>query len=421
MKNFTFFLISIIITFTSNAQCTINTGSFKSPHTDGTMQYLQWMMQQSPTLQKKMQIEEEKFNDYIRLHHNEFNTNKNSYVIPVVVHIVYKNSSENITDERVAEQIAQTNIDFAGLNSHSMEQFSNSLKANTGITFCLATADPDGNPTTGITRTQTTVTSFGTDNKVKNDNTGGKSPWEVSKYLNIWVCNLGNGLSGYGQFPTSGINNKFGLVVNYQFFGITGTTFPYNLGATTTHELGHCFNLFHVVSADSSCTDNDLCPDTPNQLSYPVGDLSGCITDYCTDTCPGIMYMNFMGYSDDAEMTNFTPNQSERMQAAIDIYLSSIASSAVTSCSGAGINEILNDNDFFLYPNPASNSIIIENKSSKNKMNILLIYNTQGKPVLQKISFQPATTIDISELSEGMYFLKIKNESQIIMKKFIKE
>lgn len=315
----------------------------------GTMQHLQWIQQQDPSLKQKMELEEQKFNDYIAAHPNELKNNKTSYTIPVVVHVVYNGSSGYVSSARVQEQIDQTNSDWAGTNGRSMQAFPDSLRANTGISLCLATIDPFGNVTTGIKYRQTTVSSFGFNDNVKHNSTGGADAWDVTKYINIWVCNLGSGLCGYAQFPTSGINSTFGVVIHYQFFGITGAVAPYNGGATMSHELGHCFNLSHIWN-DTTCTDGDGCPDTPTQYGNYYGPYGGCITDFCTDTCPGIMYMDFMNYSEDNVMANLTPDQSARMQACVQMYLMSVANNASAAC---GIQTPCTSY-FYLYPDTAT-------------------------------------------------------------------
>jgi len=134
--------------------------------------------------------------------------------------------------------------------------------------------------------------------------------------MNIWVCPLGGGLCGYAQFPTSGVNATFGVVIHYEYFGVTGATAPYNLGGTTSHEIGHCFNLYHIWGDDNgACTGSDYCTDIPNQANYTYGVHTGVLTDACTSTSPGIMYMNFMDYSDDISYANFTPDQKSRIEA----------------------------------------------------------------------------------------------------------
>jgi PKD repeat protein len=265
--------------------------------------------------------------------------------IPVVVHIIYKAAAENISDARVLEQINATNVDYAGGNTHSMYSFAANLKANANIQFCLATTDPTGAATTGITRTLTTKSSFNITGSAANSTgypersaaTGGCTAWDVTKYFNVWVCNAGSQLCGISLFPTSPISSYYGTTIHYQFFGKTGATAPYNLGGTFTHESGHCLNLGHIWGDDSGgCTQtsfqvgSDACADTPNQadcfygsheggnLSQTGGSSSATIqTDGCTTTSPGVMYQNFMDYTDDIDYACFTPNQVTRMQATL--------------------------------------------------------------------------------------------------------
>lgn len=280
---------------------------------------------------------------------------KTTVIIPVVVHIIYKAAAENISDARVAEQLAYTNADYAGTNPHSMNSFSSSLKANTNIQFCLATVDPSGNPTTGITRTLTTVTQFNiTGSPIgcsgypeRCASSGGCDAWDVTKYLNIWVCNAGGGLCGISEFPTSPNNVYYGTTINYLYFGHTGASAPYNLGGTYTHESGHCLNLFHNWGDDGgSCSGSDNCADTPNQAnnfygSHESGNLSESggsssatmQTDACTTTSPGVMYENFMDYTDDIDYACFTPNQVTRMTSTLANADLSLTTSAATHCS----------------------------------------------------------------------------------------
>jgi len=282
----------------------------------GSWDYLQQQLTNDPTLELRMANYEQSLQKWIENNQTYINNVKTTITIPVVVHVVYNTTAQNISDTRVQEQIAVLNRDFAGLNTHSMQAFSTSLKVNTGIQFCLAQRTPSGAATTGIERRATTVTSFSSNDYVKSYSRGGLNAWDPTKYLNIWVCNLGGGLCGYSQFPTSGINGTFGSVINYLYFGVTGAVSPYNLGGTTTHELGHCFNLYHIWGDDGgSCLGSDFCTDVPNQANYTYGVHTGVLTDGCTNTSPGIMYMNFMDYSDDISYANFTPNQNARIAA----------------------------------------------------------------------------------------------------------
>ena len=127
-----------------------------------------------------------------------------------------------------------------------------SVASDCEIEFCLAQKDPNGNSTTGITRTQTSETSFSTNDDVKYTNSGGKDAWNTLEYLNIWVCDLSGGLLGYAQFPGGNVNED-GVVCDYAYFGNIGTaTPPYDKGRTATHEVGHWLNLRHIWG-DSNC------------------------------------------------------------------------------------------------------------------------------------------------------------------------
>lgn len=330
------FIFSFVGFNYTQAQISVQSQISSKKRNCATMENLEWLKQQDPDLEARMAEEEQKFNDYIASHQDQTENSKAVYVIPCVVHIVYNGAGEDISDARVMEQITQTNLDWAGTNGRSMESFSSSLRADCQISLCLATIDPIGNPTTGITRTTTTVSSFTTDDNVKSSSTGGVNAWDWTKYFNIWVCDLGTSLCGYAQFPTSGINSTYGVVVNYRYFGLTGATAPFDGGGTLSHEGGHCFNLYHIWGDDNgACTGTDNCADTPNQANSTSGNNSGVLTDACTSTSPGIMYMNFMDYSDDIDYANMTPNQKTRMQSAISSYLTSVANNSVIACAAA--------------------------------------------------------------------------------------
>lgn len=260
------------------------------------------------------------------------------YTIPVVVHVLYSTSAQNITDAQIQSQIDVLNADFRRQNSdagNTPSAFS-SLAADCEINFCLASTDPNGNPTTGITRTSTTVTSWSTNDAMKYSSSGGKDAWPRGSYLNLWVCNLGGGILGYAQFP-GGPAATDGVVIGYKYFGTVGqATAPFNLGRTGTHEVGHWLNLNHIWGDDgTSCSGTDNVSDTPNQ----AGENYGCPSFPRTDACSGgngVMFMNYMDYTDDACMNMFTQGQKARMvaQLASGGQRSSLASS--TACSGGG-------------------------------------------------------------------------------------
>jgi Pregnancy-associated plasma protein-A len=239
--------------------------------------------------------------------------------IPTAVHVVYSNDGGNISDDQVRSQFDVLNRDYRAANPDrtGVPAVWSSLVADARIQFALATVDPGGNPTTGITRTATDQPSFGTDDRVKSSATGGIEPWPADRYLNIWVCQLGGGLLGYAQFP-GGSAETDGVVILHSAFGTTGTaTAPFNLGRTTTHELGHWLNLFHIWGDRLDCTGTDDVDDTPPARSPNYGKPVFPHTS-CNNGPNGDMFMNYMDYVDDAAMFMFTPGQVVRMAATLD-------------------------------------------------------------------------------------------------------
>ncbi|MCA0974220.1 hypothetical protein LCL99_07040 [Halomonas denitrificans] len=240
--------------------------------------------------------------------------------IPVVVHVVYKTDAQNISREQIDSQIEILNQDFRKTNADisSVPAPFAPLAADARLLFVLATTDPDGNATDGITRTQTEVSGFSGDDKVKADATGGKDGWPSDEYLNIWVCPLSGGLLGYAQFP-GGPAATDGVVVTYTAFGNMGTAqAPFNLGRTATHEIGHWLNLFHIWGDDGTgCSGSDFVDDTPNQGGANVGKPSFPKVS-CDNGPNGDMFMNYMDYVDDDTMVMFTEGQVARMQACLD-------------------------------------------------------------------------------------------------------
>ncbi|MEZ5014414.1 MAG: M43 family zinc metalloprotease [Chitinophagales bacterium] len=258
--------------------------------------------------------------------------------IPVVVHVVYNTAAENIADSYVYSQIDVLNEDFRRLNADAAltpAAFAG-VAADCEVEFCLANTDPSGNPTTGITRTSTTKTSFNTSDQMKYD-TYGHAAWDRNSYLNLWVCDLSSGLLGYAQFP-GGPAATDGVVIDYKYFGVGGAgAAPYDLGRTATHEVGHWLNLYHIWGDDGTgCGGSDLVADTPNQADETYGCPLPTIRISCSNGPNGDMYVNYMDYTDDACMNMFTAGQKSRMQALFSPGGSRYSILSSMGCSGGG-------------------------------------------------------------------------------------
>lgn len=245
-------------------------------------------------------------------------TKKGPTTIPVVVHVVYKTASQNISVAQINSQIDALNRDYSAANPDkaSTPPVWGGLIMDAQIRFVLAVKDPAGKPTTGITRTKTKVASFSTNDDVKFAARGGADAWPSLKYLNLWVCALGDGLLGYAQFP-GGAAATDGVVILNTAFGTTGTaTAPFNLGRTATHEVGHWLNLNHIWGDTSDCSGTDHVADTPNaQLPNFGAPTFPHIT--CGNGPNGDMFVNYMDYVDDRAMVMFSAGQVARMQATL--------------------------------------------------------------------------------------------------------
>ncbi len=264
------------------------------------------------------------------------------YTIPVVVHVVYNSPSQNPTDAQIQAMIDAVNKDLRRLNSDTSNTPSvwKSIAADFQIELCLAQQDPLGNPTTGIERRQTSVTSFSTNDDIKFFSTGGLDAWDPTRYFNIWIGPLSGGLLGYAEFPSGTVitpsHTTYGVVINE--CTVTGTCPPFDLYRTLTHEIGHCLNLYHIWGDDfGTCSGSDQCGDTPNQADATYGCPTFPVTDACSPTYPGIMFMNYMDYSDDACMNMFTQDQKARALAVVTNFLSPLLSS--NACQPPATNQ----------------------------------------------------------------------------------
>jgi hypothetical protein len=228
--------------------------------------------------------------------------------IKVIVHVVYNDASQNISDAQIASQLAVLNKDFRAKNSD---------KSKVPAAFKGLVTDPMIQFTLDrVTRTQTSETSFSDDNGVKKASTGGAPAIDTKHFLNLWVCALGGGLLGYAQFP-GGPAATDGVVIHYRAFGTKGTVAaPYDKGRSATHEIGHYFNLRHIWGDTPDCSGSDLVADTPNAAGPNFGKPAFPHVT-CNNGPNGDMFMNYMDYTDDAAMFMFTAQQVVRMRAAL--------------------------------------------------------------------------------------------------------
>jgi len=269
----------------------------------GTMEMLNY----SYTNTSSKKIVSKKLKDFVENNHQHKVNPGEVYTIPTVVHVVWRNESENLPDGQIYNGIAVLNEDFRKLNNieNVVSEFQNSI-ADAEIEFCLANIDPQGNPTNGINRVKTTAVDFGEsylENKIKYTKEGGVDAWPTDEYFNIWIGDLSSfqGLLGYAQFPDTGEKETDGVVLNLNSFGRANGIRILDDG-TAAHEVGHWLGLFHIWGDDEDCntniapncvcSGNDRIRDTNNS----AGPASGCIKSI--NSCGSRdMIQNFMDYS----------------------------------------------------------------------------------------------------------------------------
>ncbi|MEZ4684942.1 MAG: M43 family zinc metalloprotease [Bacteroidia bacterium] len=277
----------------------------------GAMEHLEMLQQQNPEVTQQMNRIEQFTERYVANYQND--VSRAVVTIPVVVHVIYyrRSSVQNISDAQIQSQIDILTEDFRRTNtdaSQTRAEFAG-VAVDTEIEFCLATVDPNGNSTNGITRTSSRTRTWGLNDQMKFSSNGGHDAWPASDYLNIWVCDISSGYLGYAQFP-GGPAATDGVVIDYAYFGNIGTaTAPFHLGRTGTHEVGHWLNLRHIWG-DGGCSVDDFVGDTPLSDAPNYGCALSHASCGSTD-----MVENYMDYSDDACMNVYTFGQKLRMQA----------------------------------------------------------------------------------------------------------
>jgi hypothetical protein len=333
-------------------------------------------------------------------------------VIPTVVHVLWNTPEQNIPDDQVWSQIFVLNDDFRRRNADTVltPVMFKPAAADCKIEFCLAKRAPgDTAATYGIHRVYTDVTEFGIDNQVKNPYEGGCRAWDAKQYLNIWVCNLAGNFLGYAQYP-GGPDSTDGVVVDYKCFGSVGDLNPhYNKGRTATHEIGHWLDLWHIWGDDfGSCDGTDYVDDTPNAADANYYCPSHPHTTNCNTT--GEMFMNYMDYCDDVCFNIFTNGQRDRMMASISATRPELLTSegCVPYDAIEEVNQTLTLN---LFPNPVTQEFTLQANLPHPETFTITIIDIIGNEVFKHITAKQTQLnlpVPVSNLNDGMYFLKVR-------------
>lgn len=396
------------------------------------------------------------------------------YTIPVVFHVVYNNEEENLSDEVLQNQLDILNENFRRTTADTVdtrEEFLD-IVGDSHIQFVLADTDPDGLSTTGIVRTNTSVTHFGgvlpynasqqdeiitwvNDSlfynffRITQEDLGGSEPWDPNNYLNIWIGDLRilepeinnfEELVFFGLatppedtsvWPDSVLQSLSdfdeGVLMHYVNIGNNNPNSfpaPYTVfnglvteGKLLVHEVGHYLGLRHIWG-DGDCSFDDFLNDTPNSNGSSLYDCNFNINS-CTDDINGVdlpnMVENYMDYSSNNCQNSFTLDQIDLMTDVLEIFRPELADILITS------NEdlISSTGSISVYPNPAKDKLFIDLNTTVQNVEVN-IYNSIGQRVHDE-QFQELQLLPLNlSLPAGLYHVEISSgQSPLSQRKVI--
>lgn len=400
----------------------------RSQHPElGTLQQFEEWLQEKIS-EKKYQKTDQNFN----------------YIIPIIVHVINNGeaigSISNISNAQIQSQLDVLNEDYRRLNPNFSDLTAPpynatnwaSIAADCQITFCWAVKDPQGNllAVPGVDRINRKTLGFNDPPYAPsyiNDTIKPQTIWDPYRYLNIWVLSLTYPINGYATFPIkstlNGLSNGLtgtakidGVVINFHEFGKTGNLqATYNLGKTTTHEIGHWLGLRHVWGEDAGPCSTDYCDDTPNQEAYTAG-CPAFPHISCDNGPDGDMFVNYMDYTNDGCSYMFTNDQKMRMQVVMEN--SPFRINVVKTPSTCDSGSVTPKPTVNIYPNPSFDGKfkILTNDT----INSVIIYNMLAQPV-EKILTASYGNIDIdfSHEASGMYFVVVTTTTGTTNKKVV--
>jgi hypothetical protein len=265
------------------------------------------------------------------------------YDIPIVIHVVHDYNpftltpgqmgsagGDYITDDQIFNTVKSWNIVYAKQNPDTIEVIAPFKKyiGNPKIRLRLATIDPSGNPTKGITRRRSYATYIGGDIAKFDD-------WQPTSYINIWFINKMSGAhtqaAAYAYQPAS-------VTFIPYYDGVISLAQYLDYDNTINHEIGHVLNLSHPWGNTNDpgleCGDDNVDDTPPTKGHNPVGCTASalydtaCAQNYYKTYVDDHGHITLINYPDTTNAQNvmdytycskmFTIGQADRMHAALE-------------------------------------------------------------------------------------------------------
>ena len=364
--------------------------------------------------------------------------------ISVVVHVIHSGEpvgqGSNISVEQIQDQIDILTADYCAVNEKYYDTPASwlALAGMPNIQFLLATVDPNGQPTNGITRHNIPVTGTSWNNNNINSEIKPATNWDPNRYLNIYIVSIpgttsAGGVVGFSNYPTPSQigSDRDGPVIDYNWFG--GPGHPVSAWRPISHEMGHFLGLPHPF-AGSSCSEDDGIADTPNiddptstyatldcENGFPVGPQS-CGNDH--------LFVNFMDYVTENCYTSFTEGQVGVMRAVLDGTSSGFGYGSREElinnaplqtdipANDAGIIRLVSPDEINCTPDELTPVVTLRNYGSEDLTTVTISYEVNNGP---STSFNWQGNLFPGEITEvtlpsftppdGAYVLTIQTEN----------
>lgn len=406
----------------SNAQTT--------QYTCASAEYLKSLDQQFPGLQANV----EKITE-----HANYRSRGTTVTIPVVFHVVYNTTQQNLADAYLTSQIDMLNQCYARTNAdtQSMRAIYKSRVGPSKIRFVLDQTIRVSTSTTSFDASS--MWGFSGSDAVKKTSNGGSDPVSPDKKLNVWICNLtidgSDGLIGYA-YPPAGAPNwpvgssapagMDGVIIDFtDIGGISKHPLGYSngfRGKALVHEIGHYLGLRHIWGDDGGACHTDTgfkddgLSDTPEAADATSFNCDKTVNS-CTEATGDLpdMKEDYMDYSSASCQNSFTKMQVSAMEYVLDNI-------RVNVRVPVGINSIESiSKNIVVYPNPVSEILYVQIQHLDFQTANITFTNAIGQQIFSRAIEKTNEPIEFntSTFAKGIYFMNIQMDNQSSVSKKI--